>query len=195
MAHKGSEELFRQILQDHLELTSEQVNWSYEVATSSHKPRTLKLDGRIETAFIANEERKQIISNWIKKMASVLKIDASIANVMRGMVMEVRQGYKSKDSKRQNADIANATEAYINGYLPILVVFSSQIDNDIVERYERGKWVVLQGITSVNNTTSTYAFMRDVIGYDLAGFFERNYQRLRTFTQDVLETLLSTNHD
>lgn len=190
----GSEELFRQILQDHLGLNNEQVTWSYET-TSSNKPRILKLDGRIETSFITDKERKQIISSWIKKMASLLKIDDSIANVMRGMVMEVRQGYKSKDSKRQNADIANATEAYVNGYLPVLIVFSAQIDNDIVERYERGKWVVLQGTAFGDNTTSTYTFMHEIIGYDLAGFFERNYQHLRTFTQNVLETLLSANHD
>ncbi|MCX6277959.1 MAG: hypothetical protein NT004_07665 [Bacteroidetes bacterium] len=31
-----------------------------------------------------------------------------------GVVFEVRQGYKSKDSKRQNADIDNATVAWAN---------------------------------------------------------------------------------
>ena len=109
--------------------------------------------------------------------------------------MEVRQGYKSKDSKRQNADITNATEAYINGYLPILILFSSQIDNDVVERYERGKWLVLRGTLLGDDTQSTYNFMRDIIGYDLAGFFERNHHQIKTFTQDVLENLLSADND
>jgi hypothetical protein len=191
----GSEELFRQILQDHLGLTSTQVNWSYEINSDTSKMRTLKLDGRIEPIHIANSQRQQIIYQWMKKSSEYLQLDSRVAEAMRGIVMEVRQGYKSKDSKRQNADIANATEAYINGYLPILIVFSSQIDNDIVERYERGKWLVLRGTLFGDNTQSTYTFMREIIGYDLAGFFERNNHQLKTFTQNVLEYLLRADDD
>ncbi len=190
----GSEELFRQILQDHLGLSPEQVIWSYETQ-SNDKVRTLKLDGRIEPNMVYDENRHDTIIEWIKKVSKKLQIDVRISNALRGMVMEVRQGYKSKDSKRQNADIANATEAYINGYLPILILFSTQIDNDVVERYERGKWLVLRGTLLGDDTQSTYTFMRDIVGYDLAGFFERNVHQIKTFTQSVLETLLSTDND
>ena len=109
------------------------------------------------------------------------------------VVVEVRQGYKSKDSKRQNADIANATEAYLKGYLPILMLFSSQIDLDIIERYERGKWLVLRGVLEDDPTISTYAFMKEVIGYDLAGFFARQQSKLKEITLQVLESLLRPN--
>lgn len=112
---------------------------------------------------------------------------------MQGIVLEVRQGYKSKDSKRQNADMANAAEAYTQGYIPILMVMSSQIDDDIVERYERGKWLVLRGILSNDPLTSTFAFMAHVVGYDLASFFERNADVIREFTRGVLESLLKAN--
>lgn len=190
----GSEELFRQILQDHLGLSSEQVIWSYETQ-SNDKTRTLKLDGRIEPSMINDAYRRDIIIEWMQKVSQKLQIDARISEVLRGIVMEVRQGYKSKDSKRQNADITNATEAYINGYLPVLILFSSQIDNDVVERYERGKWLVLRGTLSGGDIQSTYTFMRDIVGYDLAGFFERHVHQIKTFTQSVLETLLSTDND
>jgi hypothetical protein len=176
----GSEILFRQLLQDHLGLTTEQLNWSYEVATSSGQKRILKLDGRIEPENVANPERRQAINLWIQKAAHKLELGERVARAMQGIVMEVRQGYKSKDSKRQNADMANAVEAYTKGYLPVLVVLSTQIDGDIVERYERGKWLVLRGTVAGEDTLSTYTFAREIIGYDLAAFFQRTSERLKS---------------
>ena len=109
---------------------------------------------------------------------------------MRGIVFEVRQGYKSKDSKRQNADMANAAAAYSQGYLPVLAVLSSQIDSDIMERYERGQWLVLRGSLNDDPLNSTFAFVDHVAGYDLAAFFQRNAPLIRQFTREVLESLL-----
>ena len=43
-------------------------------------------------------------------------------------MFEVRPGYKSKDSKRQNADVSNAANAYTHQYLPVVVLLSTQID-------------------------------------------------------------------
>ena len=108
-------------------------------------------------------------------------------------MFEVRQGYKSKDSKRQNADLANAANAYTQRYLPILTVMSLQLDNDLRARYEGAKWGVLAGTTGVNNThISTYAFCRDVLGYDLAAMFERNSETIRSEVVMVINSLLET---
>ena len=108
-----------------------------------------------------------------------------------GAVFEVRQGYKSKDSKRQNADLANAAAAYTQQYLPVLVVMSLQFDTDLRIRYEGAKWGVLSGSIDTDDPyTSTYAFCRDVIGYDLAGFFERNSNVLRNEVEEIVYTLL-----
>ena len=186
----GGEELFRQLIQDHLGLTYEQSNWSYEITVGSGRNRILKLDGRIELEDVDDQTRQEVIATWMKNAARQLDLDEHVANAMRGLVMEVRQGYKSKDSKRQNADMANATAAYTKGYLPILVVLSTQIDSDIVDRYERGKWLVLQGSAVGDNIFSTYTFTREIIGYDLAAFFQRNSERLKIFVDDLLETLL-----
>ena len=43
--------------------------------------------------------------------------------------------------------------------------------------------------------TSTYDFMREVVGYDLAGFFERNAGELRDEVARVLQTLLDPGSD
>ena len=92
---------------------------------------------------------------------------------LTGTVFEVRQGYKSKDSKRQNADIANAVTAYTKAYLPCAVILSGQIDGDILSRYRLEKWAVVTGLVGANDPlSSTYDFMRDVIGYDLAASFQ-----------------------
>lgn len=191
----GSEILFRQILQDHLGLSTEQSNWSYEIATGSGQVRTLRLDARIEPDDINDPKRRLIIHQWIQRASAKLRLESRVAQAMQGAVMEVRQGYKSKDSKRQNADMANAAEAYTKGYLPVLVILSAQIDSDVVERYERGKWLVLRGMLEGADTISTYVFVREIIGYDLAGFFQRNSDRLKSFTENVLESLLRASDE
>lgn len=72
---------------------------------------------------------------------------------------------------------------------------SSQIDSRVAERYERGKWLVLRGIVGGSNISSTYSFARDVIGYDLAAFFQRNNQQLKNFTANILKSLLQVGDD
>lgn len=69
--------------------------------------------------------------------------------------------------------MVNAAVAYTRECLPCIVALSAQIDSDILRRY-RGKWAVMTGADTGVPYTSTYDFMRDVVGHDLAGFFERN---------------------
>lgn len=191
----GSEELFRQLLQDHLGLTVEQSSWSYEVTTTSGRTRVLKLDGRIELVDVKDIQKRAILQTWLHHAASRLELSSGIERAIQGIVMEIRQGYKSKDSKRQNADIANAAEAYTKGYLPVLVVLSTQIDSDIVERYERGKWLVLQGHTQGDDVFSTYSFTKNIVGYDLSGFFQRNSSTLQSNIKNILESLLEADNN
>ena len=68
---------------------------------------------------------------------------------------------------------------------------SNQIDSDIRIRYRMEKWVILTGtIGSDSALISTYAFVKDVVGYDLAAFFQRNAELLRTEVAKVVEALL-----
>jgi hypothetical protein len=87
--------------------------------------------------------------------------------------------------------VSNATNAYLYHYMPVVLMLSNQIDADIAERYERSRWLILRGTRSGDKLTSAYKFYSEVIGYDLAGFFERNSRTLKTALERVLKKLLA----
>ncbi|HDN27824.1 MAG TPA: hypothetical protein ENG03_12185 [Thioploca sp.] len=185
----GCEQLFRAVLVDTTGYTSpEFATWSYTAKTRSGKSKTLSLDGRLKLSEIKNQTVLSNVKNWIKDYCADLDEVTEPAN---GIVFEVRQGYKSKDSKRQNADIDNATVAWANDYLPVFAIFSSQIDSDIVLRYRNNRCGILIGTSNSNSQVSLYAFCEQVLGYDLANFFECQSTAIKTEIHDVLETLLS----
>lgn len=128
----------------------------------------------------------------MRSAAAEIKLPDDTLTTLKGVVFEVRQGYKSKDSKRQNADLMNATKAYAHRYMPVLLLFSTQIDGDVAHRYKDNLWLLLNGTVDGAATTSTYVFCREVIGYNLADFFRRNSGRIKAEMEDVLTTLLTT---
>ena len=199
----GCERLFRQILRDQLGLDENQVKWSYELAAaiddsaedsvqlrrldSAPKARTLSLDGRVEVADVADSTAASRIDEWIDRQRAALDITATL----KGVVFEIRQGYKSADSKRQNADLANAAQALGHGYLPGLVIMSSQINQAVLSRYEVGNWAVLMGVQGLDDPLrSTFDFTHQIIGYDLVDFFARNSSILRREVDGILSSLL-----
>lgn len=187
----GCERLFRTVLRDTLQLTDEDVTWSYTVPTAGGKTKTLYLDGRVPLDRIRDASRRKQFHDWMRQSAQALHVNDRVFATLTGTIFEVRQGYKSKDSKRQNADIANAATAYTNSYLPCAAILSAQIDSDILLRYRAEKWAVVTGIVGTHATLlSTYDFMKDVVGYDLAAFFKRNSALLRSEVDNVLNALL-----
>ena len=77
-------------------------------------------------------------------------------------------------------------------HLPCAAILSNQIDADVLLRYRAEKWVVLTGVVGHDDPlVSTSDFMRDVVGYDLAGFFERNAETLRAEVDEILRVLLA----
>ncbi len=187
----GAERLFRALLKDQLGLSASQVVWSYTVVEESTtggsaRSHTLTLDGRAEMSEIVDAAARARVGEWVAAQAA--RLDITIP--LHGAVFEVRQGYKSADSKRQNADIANATQALGHGYLPVLAVMSTQINAVVHERYNANNWAVLLGHTSDDPISSTFAFSKQVLGYDLVAFFERNTELLRAQLVDVLAALL-----
>lgn len=187
----GCQRVFNRILRDSLNLNEEAANWSYTVPRSgSSRERTLSLDARIPTAALPADTRGDSVRFWLAESAKRLELTEEAARGLRGAVFEVRQGYKSKDSKRQNADVANAANAYAHQYLPVVALLSTQIDSDVADRYRRARWLLLFGTTSGSPWDSTYVFARDVVGYDLAAFFQRNASSLRTVVDEVLRSLL-----
>jgi len=187
---KGCENLFRQIVIDSAGYEDPRnATWSYIAKTKNDKDKTLSLDARLELDAIQNSEVKARVVQWIANYSTSLMVP----NPARGAVFEVRQGYKSKDSKRQNADIDNIAVAWANGYLPVFAIFSSQIDADLVLRYRNSRGGIIIGTTASTNQTSLFVFCREVLGYDLADFFRRNSEQIKSEVYDTLEALLSAN--
>lgn len=188
----GCERVFRHVLMDSLGLAKEDVVWSYETPTPGGKTRKLTLDGRVPLGKIKDNVKRERFHSWMRASAEALDVAPTVFDSLTGTIFEVRQGYKSKDSKRQNADIANAATAYTKSYLPCATILSGQIDSDILLRYRMEKWAVLTGSPgTASPLTSTYVFLREVVGYDLAAFFERNSAALRTEIDAVLKALLA----
>ena len=149
----GCEEVFRQVLQDTLKLSDSDVVWSYETVTADGKVKRLSLDARVPLESVRNKATRMRFMKWMEQSADALGVAPGVFRSLTGTVFEVRQGYKSKDSKRQNADIANATNAYIKTYLPCAVILSNQIDDDILRRYRSENWVVLTGVMDLARKT------------------------------------------
>ncbi len=187
---KGCENLFRQIV---LDCTSYQdaatATWSYTTKTKTDKDKTLSLDARLEIAAIKNLDVKAKVIQWIRDYSEALNVPPA----QNGSVFEVRQGYKSKDSKRQNADIDNIAVAWANGYLPVFAIFSSQIDGDLVLRYRNNRAGILVGTLSGTNQTSLFVFCQEILGYNLADFFCRHSAQIQQEVHATLEALLSTD--
>ena len=189
----GCERVFRRVLRDNLLLSEDDVRWSYEEKLDDGKTRKLSLDARIPIDSVKDDEKRTRVHEWIKAAARKIDMHDNLVSAMTGAVFEVRQGYKSKDSKRQNADINNATVAIRRAYLPCVVVLSNQIDSDVLTRYRSSNLTVLTGLPHARDSTlSTYAFMREAVGYDLEAFFERNSEALRNAIRQVVDALLST---
>ena len=180
---------------DHIGLSNKEVRWSYTVTTGGGRSSTLELDARIEIEHIADKEKQARVQTWIASATSHLNVDPDIAAVLKGAVFEVRQAYKSKDSKRQNADIENYLKAYIKGYLPVVLLLSNQIDADVAMRYEGAGCLLLRGLPSGSSVRSTYAFCSEVVGYDLAALFERNKGYMKETVDAVIRVLLSPNDE
>lgn len=187
----GAQRVFNKVLQHTMALTEAQANWTYKVPTTEGATRKLSLDGRIVLNDVGDKAERQRVQDWMLESFKRLKIDPKKENApKKGVVFEVRQGYKSKDSKRQNADIANAAHAYVEGYMPSVVLLSLQIDRDVAARYTEARWLLLVGTNGGTTTDSTFAFCREVLGYDPAKFFERNSKRLKAELEKVLTMLL-----
>jgi len=187
----GEKKFWRRYWQDHLGLSSAQAAWNYSIKGAGGKKRTLSLDGRIDLANVNDRQSRIRIAGWMKDVAKEIGLPKTTLSKIKGVVFETRQGYKSKDSKRQNADIANASKAYAHLYIPVILLFSTQIDSDVAQRYRENLWLLLTGTVDGNPTESAYAFCRQVIGYDLADFFQRYSPRIKAEIEIALRALLT----
>jgi hypothetical protein len=70
------------------------------------------------------------------------------------------------------------------------LLLSTQIDDDLAERYNHARWLILRGTVTGSPTHSTYEFCRHMLGYDLADFFQRHSNQFKREVESVLQALL-----
>ena len=187
----GCERLFRAIIMDALELAGEQVVWSYVVVKKDGTKGSLTLDARIDIEHVGDAACKARVIDWLRRSGRSLDLSDKRIGQLRGAVFEARQGYKSADAKRSNADLAFGMNAASENYLPVLAVVSAQASGSVLRRYRNSKMLVLTGTLSKDDTASTFAFFRNVVGFELDKFFERNAAAMRVRCDRVLQALLS----
>ena len=186
----GSERLFRAILAQALNLSEYQMDWRYEYAKPDGKMGIHTLDACVRLSDLEADATRRF-ENWLRLSQNMIGGSSSDRVSLQGAVFEVRQGYKSADSKRQNADLRYGVRAYQAGLLPAFAIMSMQVSKPVIRRYRSDGMLVLTGIRDNDPSASTFAFFEQVVGYDLAGFFERNKSIFRAEITRIIETLLS----
>lgn len=186
----GCERLLRAVVRDSLSLNDDQVKWSYEYEKEDGSAGVHTLDIRIDSEHIADEKARTRVNAWLVEAGNSISLPPKHLQGLHGIVMEVRQGYKSADSKRQNADLRFGMRASNDGYLPAIVIVSSQMSAPVIRRYRAAQMLVLVG-KSGSSAESTFTFFQDVVGYDLVAFFKQNSPRLRDEMDKVLHGLLT----
>lgn len=188
----GCERLLCSVVRDTLGLSDEQASWCYEYEKEDGKIGVHTLDCRIDIRHIANKRQREAVKNWLSKSAASLGLEPKRANALQGTVLEIRQGYKSADSKRQNADLRFGMRAFNEGYLPVIAVVSSQVSEVVCRRYRASQMLVLVGANGTAQE-STFSFFHDAVGHDLAGFFSRNSEAIRREFSQIVGALLSAD--
>jgi len=186
----GCERLLRQIIQDEYQLNDKQAAWSYTYDKGNGTLASHTLDVCIRTNDINNLKKRKIFRGWLNATAHSMDYSKSNIKALNGAVFEIRQGYKSADSKRQNADLRFGMRARSDdNLLPVIVIVSTQVNNTVFQRYHDQRLHLMLGVLKGDN--STFGFFSDVIGYDLAGFFQRNSSDMRKRFDAIIKQLLS----
>lgn len=185
----GSERLLREIIKDGFALAQEKVEWKYEYQKTKAQKAFHILDARISIEDLKDAVQVKRVQKWLQKAQKAAHGDSHTQ--MRGAIFEIRQGYKSADSKRQNADLRFGARAYQCGHIPVVAVLSSQVSETVIARYRDAGMLVLTGIRSDDPTVSTFAFFKEVVGYRLEDFFVRTSPRIRDVIHSLIKKLLS----
>lgn len=188
----GAERLVRHIIQSVFSLGENQASWGYDYAKPDGTNAQHLLDVQICLSDLPDSDTPRVAA-WLKTVRERIAMPRLPCSRIEGVVFEVRQGYKSADSKRQNADLRFGIRAYQAGLLPVFLILSSQVSEPVIQRYRRDGMLVLTGTLAEDPTVSSFAFFRAVVGYDLAGFFQRNCDVLRQETRAVFAAILTAD--
>lgn len=185
----GAERLLREIIKDSFSLAQEEVEWKYEYNKTKKQKAFHILDARISIENLKNAGQIERMKQWLANARKAAHGDARTH--LKGAIFEIRQGYKSADSKRQNADLRFGARSYQIGHIPVVAVLSSQVSETVINRYRDAGMLVLTGIRSDDPTVSTFAFFEKVIGYSLEDFFKRASPKIKEVIHSLIGKLLS----
>lgn len=184
----GAERLLREVIKVSFGLTQEQVEWRYEYQKTRTQKAFHYLDARITKDDLAREDAQRF-AKWLGCVKRRTNGDGRTS--LKGAIFEIRQGYKSADSKRQNADLRFGARSYQIGHVPVVAVLSSQVSETVIERYRDAGMLVLTGVRSPDPTISTFSFFKEIVGYDLECFFVQNSDRIKDVIHALIAKLLS----
>lgn len=185
----ASERLLREIIKDKLDLSDAQVEWKYEYNKTKRQRAFHILDARISLADLRDKVAASRIDDWLS--SAVRKTGGDKRLRSQGAIFAIRQGYKSADSKRQNADMRFGARSYQFGHVPVVAVLSSQVSETVIARYQDAGMLVLTGTPSSDPTVSTFAFFREVVGYNLDDFFRRSSPAVKKVMHELIGKLLA----
>ncbi|HEX3551376.1 MAG TPA: hypothetical protein VHT53_13410, partial [Candidatus Elarobacter sp.] len=187
---RACEALYRQIIADCTNIAPADLTWQYVSTGSGGRSEVLTLDAKIALADLQSEQRRRM-RRWMKDCIAKLPMPSSKIDTLLGAVFEIRQGYKTKDSKRQNADLRFANRALGEDFLPVMMLASAQVDQDVYRRYIGANLHVLVGSRHFDAALSTFAFFDRVLGYDLIAFYERNASAIKNEMEAIFKKILS----
>lgn len=185
----GAERLLREVIKDRFALSQEEVEWKYEYSKTRKAKAFHILDARISLANLKEDNQIERVRAWLEKARRAAHGDARTQ--LKGAIFEIWQGYKSADSKRQNADLRFGARAYQFGHIPVVAVLSSQVSDTVISRYRDAGMLVLTGVHSDDVTLSTFAFFKQVVGYSLEEFFRRSSPEIKKVVHSLISKLLS----
>jgi len=185
----GAERLLREIIKDEFSLRQEEVEWKYEYKKTKKQTAFHILDARISVENLRDGALRARMVDWLSRAKKAAHGDSRTK--LSGAIFEIRQGYKSADSKRQNADLRFGARSYQIGHIPVVAVLSSQVSETVINRYKDAGMLVLTGVHSDDPTVSTFAFFKEVVGYGLEDFFVRTSPRIKEVIHALIRKLLS----
>jgi hypothetical protein len=186
----GCERLLRQIIKNEYQLDDTQVAWPYSYDKGNGTMATHTLDACIRTNDIKNLAKREKFCGWLFDAAHSMGYSNSNVDSLSGAAFEIRQGYKSADSKRQNADLRFGMRARSDdALLPVIMIVSTQVNNRVFQRYRDQRIYMMLGVLKGDN--STFGFFLDVVGYGLADFFQRNSSFIRQRSEAIIKQLLT----
>ena len=186
----GCARFLRQIVQDEYQLSDAQTAWSYTYDKGDGTKATHTLDVCIRVNDIEEVVKRERFTAWICDTARGMGYSESNISILSGAVFGIRQGYKSADSKRQNADLRFGMRARSDdALLPAIMIVSTQVNSNLYQRYRDQRLHMMLGVLDGDN--STFGFFSSVIGYDLVGFFKRNSPTIRQRVEEIIKNLLT----